>query len=307
MQLTLKHAIKFLLCTLTGCLFSCTKTVEVVLPVENKLVVHGYVQVGDHFSVTVSRVARTAAIPADSNILRNAWVVLYENDVFVDSLKYDVPTKKYVSQRVIAELGKTYTLKAGVNGYPSVEARATAPRPVPTVSVSHIPNARYNDIGDYLDDVQFSLQDPADAPNYYLVEIHPSKLSYITVFCVNTNDPAVEQPRGEVLPFGASQCLDPDEILFTDKSFNGTVKTITLSTVPVALKTLIDSSGRSHRPYLKRYHMSQEFYEYFKQNSSQNNGEDPIYLAEPTIVKGNIINGYGMFAIFTVAVDTLRL
>jgi hypothetical protein len=293
---------------LPALLFSCERTIEIDLgPHEPRLVLHGYVATGEFFHVAINKTMRPQAIiSGDETFVENAWVTLYENDVFVDSLKYDAQKKRYSSQTVLAGAGKTYRVIAGANGFTTIEATANAAFPVNTVSIVHNKKTRSNSSNDMLDDVLFSFNDAANEKNYYLAALYPSLWARSGVPCIYTNDAAIDRMRGAVLPFDEGSCIDPEEILFSDKSFNGQLKEIAVSARTEGLKTETDTAGRLHRPYLKRSVISKEHYEYLQHTLSLYAGGVIPSLNEPVAIKGNVKNGYGLFAVFPVTTDTLR-
>lgn len=285
------------------CLFSCTKTIDIASPHVPQLVIHGYTAVGDRFTLTVARTIEKTGL--DSQYIKNAWVVLYENDKFIDSLLYNPQQKKYIARQAVAENGKTYTIKAGAPGYPVAEAVASAPDPVPTMAISHIKNARLDEVGRFLDDVQFSIQDPAGIKNYYVAALYPSSHFTSTLLCVYSADAAIDRPQADVLPSNESVCIDAKSILFNDQSFDGSLKKITISAWPKALESIGDNSGGTHKPYLKRYTVSETFYKYIKYINSQYGDISLPYFNIPPNRIGNVTNGYGLFTVFSATTDSL--
>ena len=286
------------------CLFSCTKVIDISLPRTPKLVLHGYVAVGEPFTVTIARPI-DPVIPDTLLYLSSAWVTLYENGVFKDSLLFNAQQKKYISRSAKAVHGSYYTIRAGADGYPVAEAMATAPQPVPTVAIGHTKNARLSDYGELLDDVQFSFQDPGGVKNYYIAALYPSNHFSSSLICVYSTEPAIDRPQTDVLPSGVNICMNAKGILFNDQSFNGSLKQITISAWPKALESITDDSGFVHKPYLKRYTISQEFYKYFKYMSSQDYELGVPFMNVPAVDIGNVTNGYGLFTIFSVTTDSL--
>jgi hypothetical protein len=287
---------------------SCTKPIDLVLPAhEPKLVLHGYVAVGELFEVAVGKSIRgSEEMNGSTTFVDNAWVVVYENGLALDSLRYDAQKKRYSSQLVAAVAGKTYTIKAGADGFPTVEAMANASLPVNTVSITHVKQARTTYYGEFMDDIKFSFQDIASEKNFYLAALFPSAYGRVGLQCVYSSDPAIERTQGNTLPFEESDCISSKELLFSDKSFNGAIREFVVSANSKSLETATDPQGNLHRPYLKRYSISEEHYTYFKQSlSAFGSGSFPA-IHEPVIVKGNVKDGYGLFVVFSVATDSLR-
>jgi len=288
------------------CVSYCTKPGDVTLPpFEPRLVLHGYVEVGDTFKVALGKTLKLDALaPAQKTFVTDGWVLLYENNVFVDSLKYNATESRYVSSRIIAASGKTYSVKAGAPGFPAVEATTAAPFPVPTVSLSHTKYTRRTAGGTVLDDVKFSFNDPAGENNFYLAALYSINGSS----CVYTYDPAIEKFAVDLVPFDQGNCIDNDQILFTDRTFNGTLKEMIVSTYSASLEPFTDpSTGKVYYSYFKRYHITEEYYRYFKTAVNQDDifEEGPI-LTDPRTAKGNVRNGYGLFTVFAGVTDTIR-
>lgn len=293
------------ICILLAC---CRKPVDLALPVhEPRLVLHGYVSVGELFEVAIGKSIKPAEeINSNMTWVDNAWVVLYENGVTLDSLRYDAQAKRYRAQLVKAIAGKTYTIKAGADGFPVVEATATASLPVNTISTKHEKQTRTTYYGEKMDDIKFSFQDPANEKNFYITSIFPSQYARVGLLCVYSTDPVIERQQGDNLPFDGGSCISNREILFSDKSFNGTAREFTFSAASTSLETGTDPQGNLHRPYMKRYSISEDYYRYFKTTISQYGGGDFPSFHEAVIVKGNVKNGYGLFVVFSVATDSLR-
>lgn len=286
-------------------MLSCTKTGNVNLPpYEPKLVLHGYVEVGDTFKIALGKTLPqdVLAQPEDTYVT-NGWVLLYENDVFVDSLKYNAPEERYVSSRTIAAAGKLYKLRAGSAGFPDVEAVTTAPLPVNITATARIKNTRRTATGSMLDDLKFSFNDPAGA-NFYVAAVFILN----GLNCVFTYDPAIERYATDLVAFETSNCIDSDKILYTDRSFNGMSKEITLSMYSGSLESYTDpSSGRVYRPYIKKYNITEEYYRYLRTSTYQDRiFEEGSILTEPRTPRGNVKNGFGLFTVFAVVTDTIR-
>jgi hypothetical protein len=286
------------------CFFSCKKVIDLKLNRSPRLALHGYVAIGETFSATISISGDPAN--ADNMLpLKTALVALYENGTFKDSLLYNPQQKKHVSRWAIAEYGKTYTIRAAADGYPSVEATDAAPAPVPTIAIAHKKNARLTDDGDFLDDVQFTIQDPGAVKNYYLTALYPSPHFPGSMPCVYSTDPVIDRPQSDVLPLNANSCINAKGFIFNDQSFNGSAKQITISARPEILRSFTDSSGFVHKPYLKRHTINEEFYTYYKHIMGKDFETGIPNSNVPATSIGNVTNGYGLFTIYSVTTDSL--
>lgn len=307
MKSYVNHIILFIFTVLLMIVISCTRTAQVDLPVhQSRLVLHGYVGVGERFSVSIGRSIGGDYVVEDSNtFVKNAWVVLYVDNQFGDSLRFDPQKNRYVSTTIIAESGRSYKIISGAPGFETVEAIATAPAAVRTLNISHLTHARTSADGVSLDDIVIRFEDPATEKNYYLSALHPAfpGSSYL---CVYTYDPSVERYTGDFVPFDQRNCISSEEILYTDKSFNGSVKDITFSTEGSQLQHYTDPvTGHTYRPFFKRYNISEDYYRYFKNVISLTYSYGSPTMSDPVITKGNVKNGYGLFTVFTVTTDTI--
>ena len=292
-----------------GCqLCCCEKPKDITLPeLPPVLVLHGYIGTGEAFAVSVGKTAINAGIiPDDSTLLvKNALVVLYENGVIIDTLEYGNIIRQYVSSNSIrATTGKTYRVIAQAPGYTSVEATAKAPSFVPTNSVVRTQGARIDEFGNPMDDITFSFPDPAAEKNYYLAELNTYQPGPVpNAFCVFTYDPSVDKHQGDLDPFETANCISSREFIFNDKLFNGETKELTISTVASNLKSYTDGN-RLYRPYLKKYSLSQEYFQYLSDVLTLGVLRDNPF-SRPYTIPGNVKNGYGLFTIYSAVTDTL--
>ncbi len=288
------------------CSLSCKRNIEIGLPPHHKrIVLHGYIALGDTIKVTVSQTVRDKRSRNEA-LLPDALVLLYENNVLKDTLTFDKHELKFISPHVVAGIGKKYTVKVQAAGFPSVESTTEAVTFPDTGSLRYIKGARRFIDGDWMDDVKYSIYDPAQIKNFYLTAVY--RYFGSDVGCVYSSDPAIERAQASILPFDESDCINGDEIIYSDQSFNGDLKEITLSVNSKLLETWTDiNTGKVYRPYLKRYAISEDYYRYFKYITSINEGGDEYPLFnELSPVKGNVTNGYGLFAIFSLVTDTIR-
>ena len=284
---------------------SCTKPGDVDLPpYEPKLVLHGYVALGDTFRIALGRTLKSEGLLArpEDTYVKNGWMVLYEGGVFLDSLKYDSASFRYQSSSRIAIAGKQYTIRAGAPGFPSIEAMSIAPAPISTNSVVRKRNTRRNSSGTWLDDITIIFNDPAGERNFYLATLE----GRYGGMCVHSYDPSVEVAAPDLVAFGETNCIDNDRIMYNDKTFNGTTKQLTISGDDFALEPYQDlTNGQVYRSVLKRYHVTEDYYRYFR------GAERPVLettgpgFFEPVMIKANVKNGFGLFTVYSMSIDSL--
>lgn len=293
-----------LLLMLTASL-TCEKKVEIeLLPLEKRLVVHGYIAIGEHVSISVGKTVRDGSFGPDT-YQDNALALLYENGVFADTLYFDSATRTYVSQKIIARAGVEYKIRVQVTGYPSVEATATGALVPATEGLQRIEEAQTASDGSKLDAIRFSFPDNPHETNFYLTAIYPA--GYLrSLGCVFSTDPAIDKPNTSVLPFGDGDCISAGEIFFTDRSFNGQQKAMHFSAYSYDMMPKTEPDGTIQRAYMKRYAISEAFYHYYKFTSTLYDFDELPFYTESSDAKGNIVNGYGLFTVFDVRTDTIR-
>ena len=283
--------------------FCCTRETNIQLPKHApSLVLHGYIAVGDTFKVAVGRTfAIDSFVTDNATYVENALVALYENGVFKDSLRYNAQDKRYIAAAAVALPGKTYKIVAAATGFETIEATTAGPAPAQRLSVTHTKNARTTMDGNPLDDIKLSINDPVEK-NFYLTALHAPMGK--TSFCVYTKDPAVEQSTKDLIDFEPDNCLLNTEILYSDKSFNGSVKELTVSADPNIFVPSSNATGL-HKAFLKTYSINEEYFLYFRNIISLNLSVEVPSLSEPVRIKGNVKNGYGLFTIFSAITDSI--
>jgi hypothetical protein len=298
--------IAFVVVVLWG-LCCCEKPKNITLPEHQpKLVLHAYVALGEGFKVSIGKTAINEGIIADDStlLIKNALVVLYENGLIKDTLDFSSILEQYWS-RIPATAGMTYRITVQAPGFTSVEATALAPSFVPTNSVVRIRNVRLDDLGNPQDDITFSFTDPPAEKNYYLAELNTYQFGTIpNEFCVYTYDASVDRHQGNLDPFETSSCIDNREFIFTDKLFNGNTKELTISVGSNDLKEY-NIGNRIYRPVLKKYAISQEFFQYINDGITLGVLKDNPF-SRPYTIPGNVKNGYGLFTVYSTVTDTLR-
>ncbi len=119
-------------------ILSCEKEITIDLPsAENKIVVEGYIENGEHPYVMLSKTAPYFA-PLDSSSLQQYGVkgalVTVSDGVTADTLKEIIPGFFYQAFNMKGEAGKTYTLRVE-SGEQSLTAQTLIPALLPLDSV----------------------------------------------------------------------------------------------------------------------------------------------------------------------------
>jgi hypothetical protein len=234
----------------------------------------------------------------DVYLVRNATVLLYENDILKDSLKYNAGQQRYKAALAKIQAGKTYKLVLSAPGFPTAEAISVTPLLVPINNMTFTRNARNDIDGNPQDEVKLSFTDNGSTEDYYLVRIYNAYDDFL--YCVNTNDKDVEKLVYED-PFYPDDCLQSNRLLLSDKNFNGTNKTLIFYTEAGEL----EPTPGYGKAWVELLHVNKEYYTYIKSLNTRENADDNPF-AEPVNLYTNVKNGYGMFTTYAMAVDSIQ-
>lgn len=308
---------RFVLYTLIAILATaCEKTVKIDVPQKDpKLVIHGLPEKGNKITLHVGK-SRGVLEPdnfssdlREQYTVKNAVVALLENGVSIDTLLYRNNDYSYYSPRNrVARDGFVYTIRATAPGFTAAEADSEVPSQSVIAGLVWNKNVRTNGAGNTVDDVIIKLNDPASEKNFYLVQVFRANpySSYNAVYCVGTVDKDLEQSLAETDPLDPDNCWDGGKLLMKDVNFNGGLKQLKLTIESHQLVHYTDpSNGRLYRPHVKVFRITEDQFKFIKSMDAYDaSTENPF--AEPANVFTNVRNGYGIFSISTVAVDTLR-
>lgn len=268
-----------------GMFSSCTTNVTVDIPdYKIQLVANSFAVKDSMFKVNVSH-SLNALDNATPPPVNNASVLLYENEILVDSLLNN-SSGKY-SSIYIPQSGKNYSLKISAPNFKTIESETTVPESV-LISSYHLDSLTSNSGNEQFNaSLTFSFNDPAAAENYYEVMLYREDTSFdfidSTVYGISrypltlsSQDPAIEITDS----YTADRAFITDEF-FNGKTFNG----------KISFEYHSFSSGNL---YISFKAVSKEYYLYQKtlavHYGSQNNP-----FAEPAQVYSNIKNGLGIF------------
>ena len=238
---------------------------------------------------------------ANPYIVRNAIALLYENDVFRDTLKFNIVSEKYKAAIARIQAGKTYKLLLSAPDFPAAEAISFTPLLVPINNLVFTANVRSDADGNPQDEVKLSFTDNGATEDYYLLRILDAYGGYL--YCINTNDKDVEKLVYED-PFYAEDCLQSDRLLLSDINFNGALKTLIFYVESGSLGTQ-NTPGGLRRATVELLHINKDYYKYIKSLNSYENAVDNPF-AEPVNLYSNVKNGYGLFTTYAMAVDSIR-
>lgn len=280
-------------------LASCQKDIKVSTPQQPpRLVLLADYTMNDSINVRLEKAVSIQSYKQSTDLtVSNATVQLFDNDQFIDTLKYDPNLLTYVSNH-IAQEGHNYTLSLSAPGFETAEAKALAQPSVKMTSIQHNKAARKDANGNVLDELVIKFTDPAgNATDHYRIKLwvqqlagtEPSQIST----CIESSDPSIESISDG---FDESECVSINGAVYlNDKLFNGKEKELHLFVEHNSL------GNDNNYPFtVELEHLSDEYYRYLmtKEYASQNNGNP---FAEPTNVFTNVKNGYGIFSIIGVS------
>ena len=294
---------------------ACEKTVVIDIPQKApSLVLNAWMEKGRVVTVKVGK-SRHILSAVDNNmnesyVVKNAVPILYENNIPIDTLVYRPIEYDYKSiHNTVVREGFNYTLKVSAPGFATVEASTLVPSQSSIASLSRLKDARINNMNQHMDEIQLKINDPSEK-NFYLIRIYGPSYGQGTegypVYCVSTTDKDIEPIGENADPLSTDNCYDGANLIMKDQNFNGGTKQLRFYVESYSLNEYVDgTTGRTNRPYLKVFRITEEQFKYIKSyNVYYNSSDNPF--AEPVNVYSNVKSGYGIVSAYTMAVDTLR-
>lgn len=294
-------------------LMACEKTIKVDIPErDSRLVINGLLEKNQLLEVKVGKsrgvlepINNLQPLPEQYTVT-TAEVVMYENNVAIDTLVYQPASYSYktVHNKTVSN-GSTYTVKVNAPGFVMAEATSQQPSQSVIAETNIIRHIRNNAEGLPIDEINIKLDDPAGEKNFYLVQVISIYYAGSWTFCIGTKDKDIEAMGDETDPMEQDECFNSFNLLMKDVNFNGTRKHLKLTARSDMLQERTEPSGNIVRPYVKVYRITEEQFKFLKSYYTHViAGDNPF--AEPSNVFSNVRNGYGIFALSTVAIDTLR-
>jgi hypothetical protein len=289
---------------------ACNKATRIDVPAESPLLVlNAQWQQQSFFLVRVTRsLGISSSVDTGANIMqtyevKNAVVTVSENNVVVDTLKYDSANYVYVNyDNKYARLNKVYTVSASLKGFTTVTASSPI-LPLMTISGTALKRgAGYNASGQLMDEISFSFKDDSTTADYYLIRIRNAEGDFAD--CINTADHDFEELVFNT-PFTTETCLDGDKLLLSDENFNGSTKRVVLSVSDDQMNDIPSPGGGIRHPSVELLHITGDFFKYIKSVNDYNiSNANPF--AEPINLYSNILNGYGFFTAYSLSTDSLH-
>lgn len=280
--------ILFLFCTIL-LLTSCIKEVKLdVDPLPQKVVVNGFICPDSTFKVHISL---TSAMQESKQLVLNATVLVFENDVFLYSL-VNQGTGWYGVWASPSE-GKKYRIEVSVPNFETVTAETEIPI-FPEIQDAWYEKigANPNEFGTYEAKTTIIFQDDPTRKNYY----QPGRNIYLYEQTKETDESILTETDLEYNPY---------YYYFSDALFDGQVKQLVLRGGGIIQESF--SEIYYQQDYTHSFRIVSE--EYFKgiktwtlhsfNQSSDGYINDPLtllFLGEPIEMYSNVTGGLGVFA-----------
>jgi hypothetical protein len=232
-------------------------------------------------------------------IYSSAKVALFENELFVDSLRFNPTTYLYEGDNHKVQSGGKYRLEIKANDQPVISGSTTVPFPVKIVGLDTAVTL-YNEFNNTpVLHVTLLFSDPLNENNFYEL-FGERRFKNDSQICHNPISFSLNGIFENLWSYSTSP------VYFSDKLFNG--ETISLKLVESGNEQgfLINPSDSFICFNLSnvseeeaRYHRSVDRYWYCYNNGSA--------FSEPVSMFGNIINAAGIFAGMAESFDTIKL
>lgn len=270
------------------------------------LVVNGLICPDSLISVNVRR---TSSILSTENlIVENADVILFKNNVAVDTLLYH-DQGNYLSANHYASAGNIYSVTVKSSGYPDVYAVDTVPNATSILDGTIVSGNTFDEYGDPHFDYEIMINDSPEKNYYELFLIRqqfPNKFttSYFISFQI---EPVIADP---VLRAESDLDYSPFTFLFSDKLFNGQkyfMKNKFMSAAtggnfaerfapePEVNYAILRTVSRNYFNYRKLW------LRHYRNQQIGNKVEEPLsttLVGNPIPMYSNIVGGYGIFAAY---------
>jgi hypothetical protein len=107
--------------------------------------------------------------------VKNAFVLLFKNNNFVDTLQYDSINKMYplgYNKPFAGPLpGDTYEINIIAEGFRPISAKTTIPEKVEIIDFKIIPVGFIDDLGGAWSEIILTFKDPSEEPNFYEIVV----------------------------------------------------------------------------------------------------------------------------------------
>ena len=290
----MKNILKLLLAFLI--LSSCQKAIEINFPDSNNKLVINSLFTKDSL-LTVNIFESTFIKDTVYNYVDNLNVLVYENDIFWDTLK-NLNQGKYISTKTL-KVNYSYKIEINSQKYNLTKAIGIIPQKVVPLKIKRTNNTGISNEGTYYSAIEINFDDPAEVKNYYqLVLKYKDTVNHDSRVWLD----AKSNPGDSY-----NNLLDDqtESFLFSDEFLNG--KNINIKTIYYRAISNSDEGDTIYTLYAYFNSISEEMYKYQKslQTYRQSNNNPLFTITDPYQFYSNIENGFGIFAGYNCYVDSL--
>ena len=292
----------FFILLLSFFLSGCWKKVDDIRLDENprKAVLSGILKAKDSVTVFLGRVVGIYEDADNDYFLPDRPVVLFDNDILVDTLMHNV-SGFYTSPYQIAA-GHTYRLEVDAGEYGRLQATTVVPPDVPV----HIEDSRViMRRGDSVIKITYRIDDPPGRGDAYMFELyqshpyHSGESVYLYPLDISDQDPQLQaEPVNQHIFFREGL-----GIILSDQAFDGQHTLVTV------FYNRLGGDFRLPEVMPHTWHLDRYFYEYLLYRCTYTSQSDqiPVGIMEYMNPEGNVEGGYGFVGSATIRVDTVRL
>ncbi len=288
---------------------SCEKEVQLGVADEfSQLVVISHINPDTTFSVFISA-TNPSTNPINPLVVTNASVLIFEEEVLLDSLFFSSESNFYKSVRGKPKAGKSYTIDVGIGNNPNRTigvSRIPEPNPVLSAWISNVEKRSVDNIGreiEYTFTLEILLNNSAGVNPFTHLEFFRN----IVLLDIQGNDTSL-------VDIGQPQQLNilntPNALPYLIHFDYGVLISGKNNTSPelkytFQVQTRLDSRTEAlPQIFLNARSISEDYYLYHTTLTRQIRDQDTLFN-NPVIVYDNIDNGIGIFAGYSNAVDTI--
>jgi len=281
---------------------SCEKELPIVLSPKGKgIVINSFFNDEEFFYVNISS-TQPSTDSDTAYFIDNAIVLLYENDIFLDTLTLRTDGN-YFSDKIIPETDVPYKLEVEV---PGIKTATTDFSQIPVaVKDFSLDTSTYIDILSKTEyrRVKLKFRDIENVTNYYLLYMN----CLVTRYEYDTEGNIVDSIKTNVAYGWGREGINiphTSQLLFTDELMEG-------DTIERNLYIRKDMYGSGLGKfdnivgYFKLCTISKEYFLYAKSYTQQYESIDWSVFVEPVTVFSNINNGEGIFAGYGQCIDSV--
>ena len=280
---------------------SCIKEVNVAIPSIPQKVVINSLFCPD--SILKIHVSLTAGVEHEIQIVENAQIRLYENDIFLQNVSYF--SKGWYNSNYHPKAGMKYKIEVNIEGFDLVTAESSIPEnPFISSFSCQLLDGFDLDWGSQNSNVKLIFKDLENYSNFYELSFFSSQNGANSA---GLADSPVMNHMSDLSILADSELeFKPSQFFFSDNLFNGVEKIVYLNYLGGTYIDPVNNEIKNSIFYALFKSVSPEYYNFRKSWTkhvyNQNTDihiDDPIILlfkGDPIEMYTNVNGGYGIFA-----------